>query len=354
MYFLDKSEESEESVYDKHLTYKVKKGDTLQSVADELGVDAYELRRYHNIYCPLSDLIEADFKSYLKFVILSPKKTFEAEKEEKKKVQKVSLGSNYLLPFVADRINRDYKAQYTTVVGDQVDTIEMEVSVKWLATDKNNYHLFEINKGVIYVNNTIPDTVMDELAAKTAEVLYPLKIVVDEFGKWIDIYNYEEIDSRWKNVKEAILDYFEGEVAEKYIEQTEYAFDSAETLLESLVSDYFLRAFFNGIHVSYTANLAFKNEVFFPLEKDEESKFEVEQILDPIIDESNLVKVEQKGDYVDCSGGVSFGFEPWKGKYKASYFLDEHTYCIEKIDLECSIEYDEEIKVMIQIESLEK
>ncbi len=350
MYYIDKPEKSS---YDKFRIYKIKKGDTLESVARDLGIDAQELRRYHNMYCEIPDLIEADFKSYLEYLILAPEKSIEAKKEQtEKKYQKVSLASNYTLPFVADKINNDYQVNYTTVFGDDVDTIEMKVSVKWLATDRNNYHLFEINKGSIYVNNTIPDTVMDELAAKTASVLYPLKIVVDESGKWVDIYNYDEIENRWKDTKEEVLDYFEGEVAENYIEHTEYALENSETLFESLSSDYFLRAFFNGIYVSYTSNYSFQNEVFFPLEKDEESKFDVQQKIDSILDESNLVKVEQKGDYVDSGGEASFGFDPWKGKINASYFLDEHSYCIEKINLECSIEYDEPIKVIVQIESL--
>ncbi|OXB10958.1 peptidoglycan-binding protein LysM [Flavobacterium plurextorum] len=352
MYYREKPEESS---YDKFRTYKIKKGDTLESVARDLGIEAEKLRWYHNMYCEIPDLIEADFKSYLEFLILAPEKAIEERKEEtEKKTQKASLASNYTLPFGADKINKEYKVNYTTVFGDEVDTIEMKVSVKWLATDRNKYHLFEIDRRNVQVNNEVPDTVVAELEAKTGEVLYPLKIVVDESGNWIDIYNYDEIDNRWKDTKEAVLDYFEGEVAENYIQQTEYTLDSSETLFDSLASDYFLRAFFNGIHVSYTSSYSFENEVVFPLEKGEESKFVVEQKIDLVLDESNLVKVEQKGDYIDTGFKTSLGFDPWKGKFKALYFLDEDSYCIEKLNLECNIEYDEPIKVMIQIESLKK
>lgn len=352
MYYI---EESEMSPYGKHRIYKIRKGDTLDSVAFELGIDARELRRYHNIYCPLPDLIEADFKSHLEFVILAPEKSAnEIKDEEEKKPEKVILGKDYRLPFVPERIDKKYRAQYTTEVGHEIDTIEMEVSVKWMASDKNSFHLFEINRKSIYINNEVPDTVMDELAAKTAEVLYPLKIVVDESGKWIDIYNYDEIESRWKGKKEEILDYYEGEVTENYIDHTETAFESAVTLFKSISSDYFLRAFFNGIHINYTADYALKNEVYFPLEKDEESLFKVEQKIDPLLDESFFVKVEQKGEYVDAVTESNFGFVPWKGNYSATYLLDADNYGIEKINLECSIDYDEPIKVTIVIDSLQK
>lgn len=353
MYYIDKSETAE---YDKHLTYKIKKGDTLQSVAHDLGIDALELRRYHNIYCSIPDLIEADFKSHLEFVILAPEKKETSVKEEsEKKLEKVSFGTDYRLPFSPQRINENYKIQYTSEVGDEIDVTEMKVSVKWLASDDNKYHLFEINRApTIYINGEMPDSIMSELSAKSAEVLYPLKIVVDGYGKWIDIYNYDEVESRWENIKNEILEYYEGEVAEAYIEHTEIALENSDTLLEALRSDYFLRAYFNGIHVEYNSNYSFNDEVSFPLEKDEESIFKVQQKVAPYLDDSDCIKVEQKGDYVDSGHDIVYGYAPWKGNYNAEYFLNSDSYAIEKLNLECKIEYDEPIKITIAIELLSK
>jgi hypothetical protein len=353
MYYLDKKEKSE---FSKHSIYTIQKGDTLQSVAHKLGIDAQELRRYHNIYCELPDLIEADFKSYLEYLILSPEKKENKSNEAlAKKLHKVSFGKEYRLPFSPERMNHRYKAKYTTQVGDAIDVTELSISVKWLAVDKNKYHLFEINRGSeIYINGKMPDTMMEELAIKTAEVLYPLKIVVDEFGKWIDIHNYNEIESRWERIKNEILDYYEGEVADAYIEKTENSLENSETLLESLRSDYFLRAFFNGIHVEYTAEYSFKEEVSFPLEKDEEAIFTVQQKIAPFLDDSDLIKVEQKGEYIDSGYEIQYGYEPWQGSYDAVYFLNSHSYCIEKIDLVSCIEYDDPIKVTIALELLKR
>ena len=80
MYYVNESEVPSRS---KHLTYKIRKGDTLESVANELGLEAQELRRYHNIYCEISDLIEADFKSHLEYLILAPDKIKEDADEKK-------------------------------------------------------------------------------------------------------------------------------------------------------------------------------------------------------------------------------------------------------------------------------
>lgn len=353
MYYVEESEVSE---YDKHRTYKIRKGDTLQSVARELGVDAQDLRRHHNIYCRIPDLIEADFKSHLELLILPPeKKEDKTNDETEKKRRKVSFGDDNRLYFSPERTNENYKVQYTSEVGDEVDVTEMNINVKWLAVDKNKYHLFEINRASdIYINGKVPDTKMSELAVKTAEVLYPLEIVVDEFGKWVAVYNHNEIESRWGEIRSEILDYYEGEVAETYIKHIDYALESADTLFELLASDYFLRAFFNGIHVAYTTNYSFENELTFPLEKNKESVFKAEQKVASHLDEEGLIKVEQKGDYIDSGFEINLGHAPRKGNYSAAYFLDADSYYIEKMNLECDINYDNPIKIAIKIDRIKK
>jgi hypothetical protein len=347
MYYI---EESEVSLNKKHRTYKIKKGDTLQSVSNELGIDAHELRRYHNIYCDIADLIEADFNRHLEFLILAPEI---ANNKTEKKPEKVNFGKDYRLPFLPEQINESYKVKYTSEVGDETDVTEMEISVKWIAADKNKFHLFEINRAAdIYINGKIPDTMMDGLAAKTAEVLYPLQIVVDEFGKWVDIYNHHEIERRWGKNKSEILEYYEGEVVEKYIEHVECTLESSERLLTSLRSDYFLRAFFNGIHVGYTADYGFEKDLSFPLQKETESVFRVQHKIFPNLDDTGYIRIEQKGNYTDLGFGFLYGNALLKVNYNAVYFLNSDSYFIEKMNLECNIEKVQPIKTTIEIELL--
>ncbi|WP_163411318.1 peptidoglycan-binding protein LysM [Flavobacterium ajazii] len=350
MYYI---EESEKPAYTKHRFYEIKKGDTLESVAVELGFDAHELRRYHNMYCDISDLIEADFSRHLEFLILTPVKS--EDEVINKKPKKVSLGKNYRLPFTPEQTDESYKVKYTYECGDEIDVTEMKISVKWLASYKNKYHLFEINRASdIYINGKMPDTLMDGLAAKTAEVLYPLKIVVDEFGKWIDIYNHDEIESRWGKIKSEILDYYEGEVVENYIKHTEDTLKSSERVLTSLRSDYFLRTFFNGLHVGYTANYEFERDLLFPLQKETESVFRVQHKMAPDLDDAGNIKIEQKGNYTDSGFGFLYGNAHLKVNYNAVYFLNSDTYTVEKVNLEWNIDNAEPVKTAIEIELLKR
>ncbi len=78
----------------------------------------------------------------------------------------------------------------------------------------------------------------------------------------------------------------------------------------------------------------------------------VEQKVSPFLDENNLIKIEQIGDYIDTNYDSNFGFDPWEGKYNANYFLNPNSYCIEKIELECVINYDSPIKATVNIAEL--
>ncbi len=349
MYYTD---DSDSSFYGQFLTYKIVKGDTLQSVSKKLGIEIQELRRYHNMHCKLSDLIEGDFKRHSKFLILSPEKSqIESNVIIEKQVQKVILGKDNKLPFLPRGISKEYSVKYTFEVGDKIDETEMAVGVKWIATNKNKYHLFEINRtSDIYINGRVPDAMMDELAIKTSEVLYPLKIVVDEFGEWIDIYNFSEVERRWDKSKSEILDYYDGEIVEAYIDETEYALENSERLWASLRSDYFLRTFFIGIYIQYTADYEFQNDLLFPLEEETESVFSVQHKIAPNVDDAGLIKIEQKGHYVDSGYGFLYGYASSKVNYDAVYFLNSDTYVMEQIKLECNIENYEPMKTTIAIE----
>jgi hypothetical protein len=338
----------------KERTYTIKTGDTLHKVAQELAIAPMELRRYHNIYCEIPDLIEADFPSHLELLLLPPDKSDIATNNAiEKKPRKVSFVNGSTLPFLPSGSKKSYDVLYVLEDGDEKDTIHFEASVKWMAVDPKGFHFFEIDRlSKTAINDAEPDTMMEELAAKTAEILYPLQVVVDLTGKWIDIHNYEQILERWENIKREIVDYYEGEVTQIHIEHTEQSLTSKAALIDSLRSDLFLRALFNGIHVDYTLEYTFENNITFPLVKDEEASFLVQQKVAPFLEDGKWIKIEQKGDYIDTDFDIDFEFDPWEGNYNTTYFLNPNSYCVEKMELECVIHYDSLIKATINIEEL--
>ena len=113
-----------------------------------------------------------------------------------------------------------------------------------------------------------------------------------------------------------------------------------------------MRALFNGINTDYTAEHTFKNNITFPLVKDEDASFIVEQKVAPFLADGKWIRIEQNGNYIDTDFEFDFGFDPWEGNYNATYFLNPNSYCVEKMELECVIHYDSPIKTTITIEEL--
>jgi hypothetical protein len=354
-----------------HHTYKIEKGDTLDSVAVKLGKNRDRLRIYHNTYCILdADVIPDDFPSRLEFLLLEPVKLqANGEPEELPKKQVVFSNKECDLPFSPAYLNNRYLGMYTIESGDIKHTIKEEILVKWLATDDNGYSFFEISKlSKLFIDDYETDLIADQLAEKTAYAFYPLTIIVNKKGKWVDIHNYDTIKERWENTKTEILQEYQGEVIEEWLDIYDLQIANKSAIIKALSSDWFIRAFFNGINTQYKKELVFENDIYFPIStKTSDVKFKVDQKIEPYLDSYNQIKITQKGIIADTrtkedfEGDTDFPYdtlsieepENAEGTYTATYFLNPNNYCVESLILECTIALAVPQKVTVQISNLD-
>jgi len=354
--------------YNDFLTYKIQDGDTPESVAEKLDIDLYTLRSYHNRYCEsVEDCIGSNFPNHLEYLIIQS----EEEKKEKEAYrEKIHFSTkDFRLPFLPARLDKKYLAMYEIESGSEKHSVKEELSVKWLATDTNNYSLIEIDRKAIYINDNYSKNVSEELAEKTAAIFYPLQTVVDPDGKWVGIYNFDAIRDRWYKIKRNILEEFNGKAVVERLKAFENKLEHSDIITESFSYDWFLRAFFNGINVEYKEELTFQNIIRFPVsQKIGEAKFLVEQKILPAVDKYNLVNITQKGLLSDNRSKNDFenGFpfsqydsevtdsEKVQGTFEAYYFLDPNTNTIESLFLECEIKLNVPQKVTITISNLDE
>ncbi|TRX37434.1 peptidoglycan-binding protein LysM [Flavobacterium sp. ZT3R18] len=354
-----------------HHTYKIEKGDILDSVAQKLGKNRDCLRTYHNMHCiPDADVIPDDFPSHLEYLLLKPEKLQANGEPEKAPPEPVRFSSDaYQLPFKPARLKNNYLGMYTIENGDKKTTIKEEILVKWVTINDNGYSFFEINKlSKVYIDGYETDLIADQLAEKMAYAFYPLTVIVNEKGKWVDIHNYDTIKERWENTKTEILKEYQGEVIEEWLDIYDLQIANKSAIIKALSSDWFLRAFFNGINTQYNKELVFENEVYFPIStKTSDVKFKVEQRIDPDLDSYNLINITQKGILADTrtredfEGDTDFPYdtlsneepENAEGTYTATYFLNPNNYCVESLFLECTIALTVPQKVTVQISNLD-
>jgi hypothetical protein len=351
---------------DAHDKYPIKIGDTTKSISEELGIEWQTLRTYHNIHCIADeDVINADLPSHLKFLLLKPIRLQTNGEPEQEPLKKTVFGKGFRIPFNRVTVNNKYGVMYTVQDGKQVDTLKYEVSVNWLATDENGYSFFEIDRpSKLYINDTEADLIANELAEKTSSVLYPLQVVVDQEGEWIDIHNFKEIKERWEIKEIEILQDYPGEYTKKYLALYEKNLMSNQTLTSVISNDWFIRAFFNGIHTEYTPELAFKGYTYFPfMAKNDDLIFNIEQNVSEYLDENDLINIDLKGVLDDNRMKTDFEYElghssqtilnqETTGNYRAKYFLNPNNYSIQTLFVECSITLDTPQKYTIVISNL--
>jgi hypothetical protein len=352
--------------YKDYQTYTIKKGDTLLSVAYKLGIDTYTLRAYHNKFCPIQDLIEADFPSQLEYLILAPPEIKLSDDEREKHRKKIVFQeASFKMSLNNAKVSNSYGVLYTIENGSEIHTIKQKMNVEWKAKNENGYYFFEVSRiGKVYINDTAASTMAEEIAEKASAALYPLLVVVDHNGKWVYINNFSRIEKRWQETKKQILKYYKGDYAEKYLSLYDKSLEDSDTLYISLSKDWFLNAFFNGIHTHNSPSLSIQKEIDFPLiAKTENIKYFVDQKVDDRLDVDNFLVLDIKGKLCDDRTKTDLENElqiPVKeysdqkasGSYRAKYFLNPENYIPESIFISCDLELEVLQKYSVSISNL--
>jgi hypothetical protein len=165
-------------------------------------------------------------------------------------------------------------------------------------------------------------------------------------------------------IKQDLLQYYEGDTTYQYIAIVDKTLESKGKLVNKLAENWFLRAFFNGIHIDYTEKLEIEKNVFYPIStKIIEAQFLVKQRINEKLDEKKRLIVEQKGildderSKIDFENGSEFPFHAMsnensikaKGSYEAKYFLDPNNHNVNELLLECLIEIEPLQKLKIEV-----
>ncbi|WP_296145339.1 hypothetical protein [uncultured Flavobacterium sp.] len=344
----------------KYKKYKIKEGDSLESISKILGKPTLEVKNFHNIFCDHDNFIVLDFPKDLKELFIYP----EYNEVDLYVIPEVFFNAGNKLLFIPIQQKINYGVEYKVVKGEEINTMKFETSIYFKGKIDNQKSVFEVDRiSKTFINNEETSTIADELAEKVASVIYPLQIIVDEEGKWDSVYNFNEINNRWEKVKEKILGEYEGEWVEKYLDLNEKTLQSEEKLNEALSKDWFLNAYFNGIYVHYTKYLSKRNVAFPLLINCKAPVYATEQKIEKYIDDYKLINIEQQGILNDERAKADFEenldyqyhamlnpeAEKATGNFRAKYFLDSKTNLVESMFFECSIDLEIPRKVEIVI-----
>ncbi len=352
-----------------HHSHILQQGDTLETVAEQYNITPEELRRYHNTYAELGDLLGSEVTHQKELIVPKPKPEDNSEETPKEKERKkVSFAPNNKLVYSPVNTHYKYGVMITLENGEEKNELKYETSVKWVQK-YGDFHIFEIDRtSKLYINEEEANDIADLLAYETSKVLFPMHLMVDEDGNWEEVAKCNIYPERWKTVKIHLQKEFEGEMVENYFQKIEEILETPEQINIYMTGDFFLRTLFLGFCINYGKDFTKEKHIGFPvIENPIEPVYKINFKIDPYLDDYNLINVEMQGilederSQGDFINGSPFPFEENEeterkkndfGNFEAQAFLNPNSCIPEAVHLECSIDLEETKKVSVVIANL--
>jgi hypothetical protein len=278
--------------------YILKEGDTLQSVAEELNIDIEYLMLIHNLNVEMYDKIKSRFEGFpkhLSSIYITEEIVRNLEKKSERKTGYVIWASAFYEKRKYGFSLENFKKE------DLISKVHYEMELVYIKK-KSEFNVIEINRKQLYINNSEPDTVLEQLADAIGQTIFPIQINRENNGKMHSIENHDEIVARWKTNKEKLSSYYKGEIAEKIMAKATVYFSNQYAILDSLANNWFFNLVFQPIYGSYTTQKQFQNTSFFPITATNLVAFETTQTLGDIYTKTNKIEVAIEAKAKDNSG----------------------------------------------------
>lgn len=327
------------------LTYHVKKGDTIQSVAEKLGIPAETLKRYHNTYCDLKDLIGHDLTGVYEIMIPSPETITELKKSQKYKQVNQILSPFYL---TKDFYTSQYKVSESFARSGREDlSITYSLSVE-LREASNKGFIAEIETADFSKADEFPDDKMSQLSLFCMKNISPIAFLIPAQGKIKGFYDHNAIVKKFEDRRFALNDFFIGETSHNYLNTFCENLKNENDLLKQFCSKPLYQILFPEINWLYSKKDwkdyydvvpdSFPVQCHFHTEYDFENLNYVEiTIKGRIIDDCSLQEL-LKGVRID-----EFQGEKVSGEIELKYILHKERKQLEKIEACIILLHEEEI-----------
>lgn len=214
-------------------TYQVKREDTLESVAEQLGISAEALKRYHNTYCDLKNLIGVDLRGVHEIIIPPSEKIAEIKESQKE----VSLTQNLSSVYLTTKL---YASNYeVTERFEQYDKEDVEinysVSVQLRETMDKGF-VAELKTSGFKKNNQDSDDKISLLSLACIESISPIPFLIPAQGKIKGFYEHKALIKKFENKRPDLEDFFIGETSKAYFNRFHKSLANENYLLKQFWS----------------------------------------------------------------------------------------------------------------------
>ncbi len=151
-------------------------------------------------------------------------------------------------------------------VGPAENTVKVhyEATVTCAEVAGRGVFRLQVQKGPVYINHGLPDSLLDVMAADFGKVLHPVIADVGETGVFHRVHNAADIQGRWAAGRPAFARYYTGPLAERALSTMDAATADAHFMAQRLRHDWLFTLLCAPVYVRYQEHKA-SAEMHMPL-----------------------------------------------------------------------------------------
>ncbi|MCW3161092.1 hypothetical protein [Chryseobacterium oryctis] len=279
-------------------TCRISKGTTLEELANHFNLTKEQLKRYHNTYCPLDDLIGYDIPEHVTIIYVPP---LDAESREKIFNPKSGNFLSFKSKNTLDN-KQNYKKRYG-IIQKIFHNDEEELKIHYETEIIKNKNTVQISRSQVYLNNKVPDLVIEQLADKIGSIFYPFELGLHENGSINTLVNFKEIQNRWKILKPQLEEYYKGEIANELLASTNKRI-TQKSITEQVHNSLFFTLYFLPLYKTFDENKSLNLSIEIPIFKNStRALFEIDLKLEEKISKTHKFIIKASGK--STSGKIS-------------------------------------------------
>lgn len=215
-------------------TCKISSGTTLEELAKYFDLSIAQLKWYHNLHCPSEDRIEQEIAQHTQIIFVPP-----IDKDVREIIFRSFSEHSSKNSLDSPASAKDYGVVQTVFVNGE-EQVKMHYEIK--VTQQKSQVV--ITRKSVYINDQKPDTIVEQLADEIGRILYPLEMTLDETGALTSILNQQQILDKWLKLKPKLQRYYQGDEAERLLENVQNRIRSKSRLLQDIQSELFFQMYF--------------------------------------------------------------------------------------------------------------
>lgn len=273
--------------------FKIPKGSTLDEMALFFDVEKDYLRRYHNIYCELGDLIEKEIPRHLIKLFVPPK-----NKEYDTNLMSRQALSTFSPKDFFEK-NRLFQKEYGVIQAIWENEVKRKKISFLIDVKRTDSRLYSINRKKIYINDKAPDLVAEHLAEKAGSIFFPLELEILKSGNLKEITNIEEIRKRWKILRPEMENYYKGAIADRILGKVNQELANKNKIQNQILGSLFYRLYFLPFR-DYATEPEKEFDLYLPLFPFKKKvQYKVKSEVKPNLSETGKLNLHIKGKLAD-------------------------------------------------------